>query len=462
MEFEDLFEEEKSRFLEEARESIEKLLKEVNPEAVTTALRAFHTLKGSSALLGFERLQKLFHELEDIFKNIQKEGKISYEILYRILKVIDFLEGIKGELDYENLNRVKKILEGEEIVEKEEKKESERTDVTKEFLENLIMKLGIIEVRFQDEEKKEALRELRLLKNQLIKILEKMQYVDLEKVLKGFETMIKVDAERQGKKVDVILDIKGVKIEKEDANSLRNILVHLVRNAVAHGIETPEDRKKIGKRGVGKITIKSWMDGDKIHVLVEDDGRGIDMEKIKKKMKELGMEGKPEDVIFSPGFSTSEITDEVSGRGIGLYAVKEFVNQKGGEVFITNKPGKGVSFHFYFSIEKVLKKVLILRRGNTIFGLNLEDVETTMKKDKKIENFLMEEEKVYKIIDIGEGDFHYLILTKFKEAVAVDKILGIREVPVSMENIKIKGVKYFIKNVWPIPIPVVSPKDLEF
>jgi len=457
LEFEDLFEEEKSRFLEEARESIEKLLKEVDPEAITTALRAFHTLKGSSALLGFEKLQKLFHELEDIFRNMQKEEKVSYETLYRILRVIDFLEGIKGEIDYENLNHVRKILEGEEV---EEKRKFEKMRFSKEFLENLIMKLGIIEIRLQDEEREEALRELRLLKNQLIRILEEIQYIDLEKVLKGFETMIKVDAERQGKKVEVILDVGGVRIEKEDANSLKNILVHLVRNAVAHGIESPEDRKRVGKREVGRITIKSWMEGDRIHVIVEDDGRGMDMKEIEKKMKELGIEGRPEDAIFSPGFTTSETADEVSGRGVGLYAVKEFVDQKGGEIFLTNKPGKGVSFHFYFPIERILKKVLILRRKGAIFGLNLEDVETTMKKDERVGDFLMEEKKVYEVIDIGEGDFNYLVLTKFKEAIAVDEILGIREVPVSMEPIRVKGVKYFIKNVWPIPIPVISPKDL--
>jgi len=457
LEFEDLFEEEKSRFLEEARESIEKLLREVDPEAITTALRAFHTLKGSSALLGFEKLQKLFHELEDIFRNMQKEEKVSYETLYRISRVIDFLEGIKGEIDYENLNHVRKILKGEEV---EEKRKFEKMRLSKEFLENLIMKLGIIEIRLQDEEREEALRELRLLKNQLIRILEEIQYIDLEKVLKGFETMIKVDAERQGKKVEVILDVGGVRIEKEDANSLKNILVHLVRNAVAHGIESPEDRKRVGKREVGRITIKSWMEGDRIHVIVEDDGRGMDMKEIEKKMKELGIEGGPEDAIFSPGFTTSETADEVSGRGVGLYAVKEFVDQKGGKIFLTNKPGKGVSFHFYFPIERILKKVLILRRKGAIFGLNLEDVETTMKKDERVGDFLMEEKKVYEVIDIGEGDFNYLVLTKFKEAIAVDEILGIREVPVSMEPIRVKGVKFFIKNVWPIPIPVISPKDL--
>jgi len=177
-------------------------------------------------------------------------------------------------------------------------------------------------------------------------------------------------------------------------------------------------------------------------------------------MKELGIEGRPEDAIFSPGFTTSETADEVSGRGVGLYAVKEFVDQKGGEIFLANKPGKGVSFHFYFPIKRILKKVLILRRKGAIFGLNLEDVETTMKKDERVGDFLMEEKKVYEVIDIGEGDFNYLVLTKFKEAIAVDEILGIREVPVSMEPIRVKGVKYFIKNVWPIPIPVISPKDL--
>ncbi|RKX48705.1 MAG: hypothetical protein DRP25_07070, partial [Thermotoga sp.] len=369
----------------------------------------------------------------------------------------DFLEGIKGEIDYKSLDHVRKILEGEEV---EEKRKFEKMRLSKEFLENLIMKLGIIEIRLQDEEREEALRELRLLKNQLIRILEEIQYIDLEKVLKGFETMIKVDAERQGKKVEVILDVGGVRIEKEDANSLKNILVHLVRNAVAHGIESPEDRKRVGKREVGRITIKSWMEGDRIHVIVEDDGRGMDMKEIEKKMKELGIEGRPEDAIFSPGFTTSETADEVSGRGVGLYAVKEFVDQKGGEIFLTNKPGKGASFHFYFPIERILKKVLILRRKGAIFGLNLEDVETTMKKDERVGDFLMEEKKVYEVIDIGEGDFNYLVLTKFKEAIAVDEILGIREVPVSMEPIRVKGVKYFIKNVWPIPIPVISPKDL--
>ncbi len=458
MEFEDLFEEEKSKFLEEARESIEQLLKRMDPEALTTALRAFHTLKGSSALLGFERLQKLFHELEDIFKNMQKEEKIPYEMLYRVLKVIDFLEGIKGEIDYEGLNHVRKILEGKEV--EEEKKKFKKISFSKEFLENLIMKLGTIEIRLQDEEKEEALRELRLLKNQLIKILEDIEYIDLEKVLKGFETMVKVDAERQGKKVKVNLDVKGVRIEKEDANSLRSILVHLVRNAVAHGIESPDERRRLGKEEFGKITIKSWMEGDRIHVMVEDDGRGINMKKIERRMKELGIEGRPEEAIFSPGFTTSKGTDEVSGRGVGLYAVKEFVNQKRGEISLINKPGKGVSFHFYFPIKRILKKVLILKRNNAIFGLNLEDVETTIRNERKTGDFLMDEKKVYEIIDFGNGDFNYLVLTKFKEAIAVDEILGVREVPVSIESLEVKGVKYFIKNVWPVPIPVISPKEL--
>ena len=389
---------------------------------------------------------------------MQKEGKVSYETLYRILRVIDFLEGIKGEIDYKSLDHVRKILEGEEV---EEKRRFERMEGAEEFLENLIMKLGVIEIRLQDEEKEEALRELRLLKNQLIKIFEEIQYIDLEKVLKGFGTMIKVDAERRRKKVEVVLDVGGVRIEREDANSLKNILVHLVRNAVAHGIESPEDRKRAGKREVGRITIKSWMEGDRIHVIVEDDGRGMDMKEIEKKMKELGIKGRPEDAIFSPGFTTSETADEVSGRGMGLYAVKEFVDQKGGEIFLTNRPGKGVSFHFYFPIKRILKKVLILRRKGAIFGLNLEDVEATIKRDERVRDFLMEEKSVYEVVDIGEGDFNYLVLTKFKEAIAVDEILGIREVPVSMESMGIKGVKYFVKNVWPIPIPVISPKDLE-
>jgi len=389
---------------------------------------------------------------------MQKEGKVSYETLYRILRVIDFLEGIKGEIDHKSLDHVRKILEGEEV---EEKRKFEKMEGAEEFLENLIMKLGVIEIRLQDEEKEEALRELRFLKNQLIKIFEEIQYIDLEKVLKGFETMIKVDAERRRKKVEVVLDVGGVKIEREDANSLKNILVHLVRNAVAHGIESPEDRKRAGKREVGRITIRSWMEGDRIHVIVEDDGKGMDMKEIEKKMKELRIEGRPEDAIFSPGFTTSETADEVSGRGMGLYAVKEFVDQKGGEIFLTNKPGEGVSFHFYFPIKRILKKVLILRRKGAIFGLNLEDVEATIKRDERVRDFLMEEKRVYEVVDIGEGDFNYLVLTKFKEAIAVDEILGIREVPVSMESMRIKGVKYFVKNVWPIPIPVISPKDLE-
>jgi len=101
------------------------------------------------------------------------------------------------------------------------------------------------------------------------------------------------------------------------------MLTHLVRNAIAHGIELPEERTKKGKLEVGRIIIRSYVQGNELFLEIEDDGRGLEFEKIKQKAIEKGLGNlKPEEVIFVPGFSTKDKADETAGRGIGLDVVK--------------------------------------------------------------------------------------------------------------------------------------------
>ena len=176
-----------------------------------------------------------------------------------------------------------------------------------------------------------------------------------------------------GKRVRVELVGEEVEVDRAILDHLDEPLLHLVRNAVDHGIETPEERKRAGKDPVGTIRLSATQSSGRLYVQVEEDGRGIDLEKVRQRAVERGLvaEMVAEDLpaericelIFEPGISTRDEVTEVSGRGVGMDAVKRGVESLGGSVTLANRPGAGTLAEIELPTMVALQRVLVLEVG---------------------------------------------------------------------------------------------------
>jgi len=185
----------------------------------------------------------------------------------------------------------------------------------------------------------------------------------------------------------VELDLTGSETEL-DNNIIQQIsdpLVHLVRNSVAHGIEHSNDRTAAGKSAAGNIMLRAYHRGNHIYIEVEDDGRGIDYERVKQSAMERGLvspetadrltERDLREMLFHPGFSTAPIKTELAGRGVGLDVVRANLNALNGEIDIQSTRGQGTKFTLKVPLTLIISPALFVRCGTTNFALPLAVVE---------------------------------------------------------------------------------------
>src|SRR5699024_9646609 len=178
-----------------------------------------------------------------------------------------------------------------------------------------------------------------------------MRMVPLEQVFNRFPRMARGLARDLEKEID--LEIIGAETEQDRTviDEIGDPLVHLIRNSVDHGIELPEKRKASGKAATGTLILRAFHSGNHVFIEIEDDGAGINREKVEAKAIENGLISEKESknlsddeisqLILSPGFSTTDEIPDVSGRGVGLDVVKSKIESLGGEISITSEQGKG-------------------------------------------------------------------------------------------------------------------------
>jgi two-component system chemotaxis sensor kinase CheA len=189
-----------------------------------------------------------------------------------------------------------------------------------------------------------------------------------------FQKMIRLvhDLSRKSGK-EVVLTMKGeeTEIDRNMVEEIYEPLVHMIRNSVDHGIEMPEERTRAGKDPTGTIFISAEQKGGNIAIDIEDDGRGLDVKRIRDKAIERGIisasdqldEKTTFDLIFHPGFSTKDTVTEVSGRGVGMDVVKKCVERLRGKIEITSQFGKGSSFHVKLPLTMAIIDGMIIQIG---------------------------------------------------------------------------------------------------
>ncbi len=211
-----------------------------------------------------------------------------------------------------------------------------------------------------------------------------IRMVKVERVFSKFPRMVRDLARKLGKKVDFTMEGLDTELDRTVLDEISDPLVHLVRNAVDHGIETPEERKAAGKDETGRIKLAAWREKNNIIIELEDDGRGIDVEKIKQKAIERGIispaeaESMSEDelkmLIFSPGFSTKDKATEVSGRGVGMDVVKTTVERLGGSVRVFSEKGKGTRIRIHLPPTVAIVKSLLVKVADETYAIPISSV----------------------------------------------------------------------------------------
>src|SRR6266404_3753186 len=192
-------------------------------------------------------------------------------------------------------------------------------------------------------------------------------------------------AKSTGKQVDLDLSGSETELDNNIIQQISDPLVHLVRNSVAHGIEHSNDRATAGKSAAGNITVRAYHRGNHIYIEVEDDGRGIDYERVKQSAIERGLvsaetadrltERELREMLFHPGFSTAPMKTELAGRGVGLDVVRANLNLLNGEIEIQSNAGTGTKFILKVPLTLIISPALFVRCGNANFALPLAVVE---------------------------------------------------------------------------------------
>ncbi|MDC0835668.1 response regulator [Geitlerinema sp. CS-897] len=260
---------------------------------------------------------------------------------------------------------------------------------------HLLLKTAVGEARILDtltEDVRSHTRELAQLMEKQQQLLSVMQddlvdvrMLPLGEILQRFPLMVQQLSRMQNKRVELKLSGTDLLVEQSIAQKLYDPLLHLVRNAFDHGIESPEERLKLGKPEVGTIEIRAYNQGVQTTIEVRDDGRGLNLDWIRRKAVEGKFLSEAEanrivstdrlEVLFEPGFSTADRVSEISGRGVGLDVVRSQIQSLKGKIAVESEPGRGTVFALQIPLSLTIAKLLVVQAGGSAYALLLDSVE---------------------------------------------------------------------------------------
>ncbi len=387
-------------------------------EGRSELLRALHTLKGNAGMLGLSAIRDFVHVLENVLKSsAERWPERMVERLFEGASALRRAAESAGTEDQEEAFRGLSLArhrldEVERPAESTRSKAPEgdggpgsatgvsldRIRVRFENLDALLSEVGDLMGELSAVER--ALAEARAgreLRDRVESVHRRargvrdrvmgMRLVPMARVLSRFHGLVRRLAREQGKEARLVVEGEGTEVDKSTADALSEPLLHLVRNAIDHGIQAPEVRERAGKPRHGTIRVTAAQEGDRVHVVVEDDGQGLDLLAIRRRAGEAGMleEGTelPEDdlveLIFRSGFSTRRDVSTVSGRGVGLDVVRRSVRDLRGDVTVERPDRGGTRFLLRLPLTVALLPGLVLETGGEVLAIPATDVIRTMR-----------------------------------------------------------------------------------
>ncbi|WP_293446508.1 chemotaxis protein CheA [Persephonella sp.] len=294
----------------------------------------------------------------------------------------------------------------------------------------------------------------------------KLRMQPVKKVFSKFPRIVRDLAKKLNKKVNLVLEGEDTEIDRSILDKLEDPMIHLVRNAIDHGIEPPEERIKAGKPEVGTVKLIAYQEGDRIIIAIEDDGRGINVEKVKQKAVEKGLitpeqaknmsDKEAFELLFMPGFSTADQVSDVSGRGVGMDVVASTIHALRGTIEVESEPGEGTKFIMKLPLTVAIIRTLMVGANNRIFAIPLYSVveivryePDNVKNIGQFKSFMLREE-VYLLFSLNElfdmpdeGEQQFIVIVRVGEkniAISIDELFG-------EEEIVIKPLGKLLENV---------------
>ena len=395
--------------------------------------RIFHTMKSASIMLEFADITELAHLAEDLLDLMRKnEVRVSQKGIDLLFESADTLGGMITERS-ENKGRqvadwTDKISDLRSRIAElkgmttppptqpqgggasdNEKKGTNKTaapaiekiktiKVHVDLLDSLFNivgeviilrnRLDTIASAIQHKELKSTLSEMNRLVSEMQDTVSVARMVPVAEIFDKFPRMVRDLAKERGKEIDFVLEGSDIELDKAILDAIGEPVLHLLRNAIDHGLESPEERQRHNKGARGKVRLAAKRTENHILIEVEDDGRGIDTSHIKQVAVKKGFIKQEEadalqdknimNLLFHPSFSTAEVVTGISGRGVGLYVVRTATKELGGSVEMATQIGKGTCFTLKLPLSTAIMQMLMVGVGGHVFGIPSDIVVETL------------------------------------------------------------------------------------
>ncbi len=444
-------------FIAEAREHLDSIeddflrleehLDNPDPELLNKIFRAIHSVKGSAGFLNLNRVTELSHTMESLLTRL-RAGELlpNSDHIDALLAGVDQLSIMLADIEHcstvdisTNLAQLTALLEAKESDRKEEAPVQVAVPVREEgsaldkialdmgstirlqvdILDKLMLQAGelvlvrnqqMLNVNEADSASRFLSHRLDVATSELQQTIISARMQPIGKVVGKFPRVVRDLGKQLGK--DIVINITGgeAELDRTILEALADPLTHIIRNSCGHGIETPAERQQAGKSTTGHINISAYHEGGRVNIEISDDGRGIDLGKIRKKA--IDMELKTEEelarmsdkatlhLIFIPGFSTVEKVGGISGRGVGMDVVKTEIEKLGGSFDLNATLGLGVTILLRLPLTLAIIPSLVVTSGEELFAIpqaNLQELFCIYDQDVRDKIERADDQEVYRL-----------------------------------------------------------------
>lgn len=405
-------------FIAETRETLEALSGEIvmweaNPSdraRLDAIFRFVHTVKGSCGFLDLPRLSRLSHAAEDVLAAVRSGDRVPdtalvnavLAIVDRIGEIIEAID-VGAALDDSGEDLLIAALDkdaaaasavGASPVVQRAATRSVRLsvdllDLMMSGMSDMVLARNELARRLRDETVDPAIEAaLDRLSHTVAEMRDTVTRTRMQKIEALFSAlprMVRDTAAQLGKSVALHIEGSDVELDREMIEMMRDPLVHIIRNAVDHGLESPVERIAAHKKENGRLTVSARQSGNQIIIEVIDDGRGIDVERLIAKLASTGQRSEAElralseraqlDLVFEPGLSSKSEVTAISGRGVGMDVVRANIEQIGGRVELTNNPGKGLHIAIHVPLTLSIISTIVVGAAGQRFAISRQSIE---------------------------------------------------------------------------------------
>jgi two-component system chemotaxis sensor kinase CheA len=415
-------------FLVESYENLDQLDRDLvrleqdpsSADELGSIFRTIHTIKGTCGFLGFDKLQSVAHAGENLLSKLRdRELTLRPDITTGLLSLVDAIRqilanienlGAEGEADYCDLIQALTALQAEPINRPDSDEPLIDLDRAPEvsnpvgyhssvsdgtirvdvgLLDKLMNRVGELVLArnqilqftnsFSDTELHSAAQRLNLITTELQEGVMKTRLQPIGNLWSKFPRIVRDLALHCGKEVRIEMDGKETELDKTIIESIKDPLTHIVRNAIDHGIESAAERLAAGKPAESCLRLRAFHEGGQVNIEVSDDGRGLDLARIRQKAIDRGLitsdqaprmsDREVTQLIFTAGFSTAAQVTSLSGRGVGMDVVKNNVEKIGGIVDVSSQPGQGTTVKLKIPLTLAIIPALIVTCGGDRFAI---------------------------------------------------------------------------------------------